>query len=80
MIGYISLVKDNGKRAWIRADEIAAVSENEAKVDGQMVPCTTVLLRNNVAWHFPGITPAALVKLVAAVTGGQVNVFTESDI
>lgn len=75
MIGYISLVKDNGKRAWIRADEIAAFSENETKVEGRgLVACTTILLRNNVAWHFPDLTGAALVSMMGSVTGAQVNV------
>jgi hypothetical protein len=77
MIGYLSLVKDNGKRAWIRSDEIAAFSENETKVDGAMVACTTVLLRNNVAWHFPGVTGEDLVTMMRGVGGQQVQVLKD---
>lgn len=78
MIGYISLEKDNGRRAWIRIDEIAAFTENEAKVDGAMVQCTTVLMRNNVAWHFPGVTGHQLLGLMKSACGTQINVVTET--
>ena len=79
MIGYISLVKDNGRRAWIRSDEIAAFSENETKVEGQMKPCLTVLLRNNVAWHFPEVTGDQMLAYMKSCTGAQVNVIDETN-
>lgn len=74
MIGYIRLLKDNGKRSWIRTDEIAAFAENETKVAGELVPCITVLLRNNVAWHFPGITGERLLELMRSSSTVMVNV------
>lgn len=74
MIGFLEGVKDNGKRAWIRFDEIASFSENETKVDGILTPCVTVLLRNNVAWHFPNITGPDLVKAMRTVCGTQIQV------
>lgn len=79
MIGYITLVRDTGKRAWIRSDEVAAFSENETKVEGKMVPCVTVILRNNVAWHFPDITAEQMVKLIGSF-GEQVNVLGAKDL
>lgn len=79
MIGYISLLRDSGRRAWIRVDEIAAFGENETKVDGKHVPCLTVLLRNNVSWHFPGLTGERLREMMASVTGCPVQVLDEGN-
>lgn len=77
MIGYLNLARDSGKRAWIRVDEISAFAENETKVDGQLVPCITILLRNNVSWHFPSLTGARLVEMMRSANGQQVNILTE---
>lgn len=76
MIGFILLRKDTGHLASIRIDEISAYSENETKVKGSPnpVPCLTVLLRNNVAWHFPYITPADLIGAMRGTTGEQIQV------
>lgn len=76
MIGYIRLKKDNGKTCWIRVDEIAAFSENETKVEGskELVPCITVLLRNNVAWHFPHVTGEELLGFMRSASTVQLNV------
>lgn len=80
MIGYISLVNNNGKTCWMQADEIAAFNENETKVGQDTVPCTSVLLRNNVSWHFPGVTGAQMVALMRSCSGSQVNVITVDDL
>lgn len=75
--GFLKMRKDNGCWAWVRVDEIAAVTENETKVDAKMVPCTTILLRNNLAWHFPNITPEQVLRAAANCGGipfGEVSV------
>lgn len=74
MISYVRMVKENGRAAFIRHDEIAAFAENEVKVDGKMTPCVTVLLRNNVAWHFPNVDADTFIRAVAAGSGQQFNV------
>lgn len=80
MIGFISLVKDNGKRAYMRVDEIAAFSQNETKLErgGELVPCITITMRNNVSWHFPHVTATELIKLMSSATAGQVHLTDES--
>lgn len=81
MIGFIQMRKDTGDLACIRADEIAAYSENTTKVKSGggsvSVPCLTVLLRNNVAWHFPYVTPGDLLAAMRSVTGAQVQVHSD---
>lgn len=81
MIGFIQLRKDTGDLAQIRVDEISAVSENTTKVKAGagtvQVPCLTILLRNNVAWHFPYVTPADLVAAIRSVLGQPVQVHDE---
>lgn len=78
MIGYLKLRKDTGHVACIRVDEIAAFSENETKVKtgsgSQAVPCVTVLLRNNVAWHFPHVTLNDLLLAMRGASQTQINV------
>lgn len=78
MIAFIELVRDNGRKAWIRPDEIAAFSENETKGPSGTVPCMTIMLRNNVAWHFPGLTSERLKRIMGSAAGEQVNIITES--
>lgn len=77
MIGYLDLRKESGRRAWIRIDEIAAFTENETKEGAVMVPCITIFLRNNVAWHFPGLTGAKLISMLKSTCGDQINVLVE---
>jgi hypothetical protein len=75
LIGFLSFVRDNGQRCWIRTDEIAAVSENTTKVDGRgSVPCLTILLRNNVSWHIPDLTGDELWARVRSLTGVPLQV------
>ena len=80
MIGYISLVNDSGDRAYMRVDEIAAFRENKTKIEkgGDLVPCVTVTMRNNVSWHFPNITPQELRQLMGSATGNLVQVTDET--
>lgn len=76
MIGYLSFVRDTGQRCWFRADEVAAFSENTTKLKeggAELVPCITVTLRNNVAWHIPHLTGEILMAMIKGVTGTQVG-------
>jgi hypothetical protein len=74
IVSFILLKRDNGKRAWMRTDEITAFHENETKSGA----CLTILMRNNVAWHFEGITGEQLIELLKSGTGIPTQVIDES--